>query len=162
LLPIVARLESSLLRDTCELQSTCADILASGSVEQVSYLFDPLLVLDNLAKIDRDALDKMEKALLQSSYFPGSLPVLVPQARPSNEIAMSEAGPSSLTKCASSIVNIKHLLVVILTPDSPAQEVSRDVKAPEEDELAMSEVEDTAEGAVRDAGKDATEDASEA
>jgi len=136
--------------------------LASGSVKQVSYLFDPPLVLDHLAKINRDTLDKMEKALLQSGYFPGSLPVLIPQARPSNEIAMSEAGPSSLTKCASSIVNIEHPLVVVLVPDSPAQEVSRDVKAPEEDELTMSEVEDTAEGAVRDAGKDAAKDASEA
>ena len=152
----------SLLRDTHKLQSACANILASGSVEQVSYLFDPPSVLDNLAKINHNALDKMEKALLQSGYFPGSLPILVPQARPSNEIAMSKAGPSPSTKRASSIINIEHPLVIVLTPDSPAQEVSRDVKAPKEDELAMSGVKDTAEGTVGDTGKGTAEDASEA
>lgn len=102
LLPIVAGLESSLIQNTRELQSTCLDILASGSVEQVSYLFDPPSVLDSLANIDRDALDKMEQALLQSGYLPGTLPGSIPQAYPSKESTALKAGSSSSIKRAPS------------------------------------------------------------
>jgi len=92
---MAAVLESSAICDTRELQSVCADLLSSSSIEQVSYLFNPPLVLENLANIDRDALDKMEKVLLQSGYFPGSLPAFLPQARPSTETDMPGAGHSS-------------------------------------------------------------------
>jgi hypothetical protein len=159
---MAAVLESSAIRDTRELQSACADILASGSVEQVSYLFDPPAVLESLANIDLAALTKMDEALVQSGYLPGPRSTSVPQADPSTGTAVPHAGPSTSTMArtpsSSNNILMEHPpIVVIERPHSP--EVP---EMPEADELTMSGIdEDAIARAVGDTGKDADEDAAD-
>jgi hypothetical protein len=162
-LVLVAELESSLLSDTRELQSVCEDVLASGSVEQVSYLFNPPSILAKLADIDLDALAQMDAALSQSGHLPGTLPVLVPSS-PAGEIVVPQPGPSHSVRRSSitmseptSIVDVlmAHPPVAILVESPPSLEVPKEDEAPEEDELAMSGVE---EDTVEDKGKGVAED----
>jgi hypothetical protein len=172
LLPIVAELDSSLIQTTRELQSVCEDILASGTVEQVSHLFDPPSLLAELASINLDVLQQMDAALLQSGYLSGPLSTSVSQAGPSSEAVAPEAGPSTSSKGKYSTVATKpvHTDVVVMSQPSivaisdrrPSPEVPETPgadSAPEEDELAMSGVEDTTGDTVENAGKGAAEDA---
>jgi hypothetical protein len=131
--------------------------LASGSVEQISYLFDPPSVLTALANLDLNALDEMDRALLQSGYLPGEPSASVPQVE-LTEIIAPVAGPSSSVKRASPIV-IDQPPVEFLAQSSPAREVL--AESPELDELAMSGVEDAAGNVVEDAGKGAVEGAAD-
>jgi hypothetical protein len=156
-LSIIAELESSLIQDARDLQSTCEGILASGSVEQVSYLFDPPSVLTALANLDLDVLNEMDRALLQSGYLPGRPSTPVPQVELS-EIIAPVAGPSSSARCTSLIV-VDQPPVEFLAQSSPVREVH--AESPEEDELTMSGVEDAAGNVVEDAGKGAVEGAAD-
>ena len=137
-------------------------------------------MLDSLASIDLGILDKMEKALLKSGYMPGTLPVTIPQSSPSKGAAApkarpSKAAPSSLTKCllsrsvmkpvSTSDVVLSQPPVAILTISEPFPLVIPETpdanEVPEDDELAMSGVEDTTGDTVETMGHGAAEDDSE-
>ena len=157
---VAAKLKSSIIQDTHNLQSACTNILASGTIEQVSYLFDPPALLADLANIDLDTLERMDAALKSSGYLPGTRPASVPQARPSTETSAPVAGPSSSTRCTSSNV-VEHPPIAVLVPDLPAREVPEAAQLFDEDKLAMSGIEDAPACSVSAMGKDAVEDASE-
>lgn len=157
---VAAELESSIIQDTRDLQSACANILVSGTIEQVSYLFDPPALLADLANIDLDTLERMDAALKSSGYLSGTRPASVPQAGPSTETPAPVAGPSSSTRRASSNV-VEHPPIAVLVPDPPAREVPEAARLFDEDELAMSGIEDAPARSVSAMGKDAAEDASE-
>jgi hypothetical protein len=159
---MAAVLESSAIRDTCELQSACADILASSSVEQVSYLFDLPAALKSLANIDFAALSKMDEALVQSGYLPSIRSASVPQAGPAIGTAVPHARPSTSTiaRTPSSSNNILMEHPPIAFIEHPhSLEVP---ETPQADELTMSGIdEDAIAHAIRDMGKDANEDATD-
>ena len=154
-MPIVAGLESSLIQSTRELQSACEGILESGSIEQVSYLFDPPSVLEALSNFDLEALDQMDAELAASRYLPGASPV--PQVE--SETTAPEAGPSTsanpapLTFIMEPIpvddTDMEHPSFEVLRQSSPAPEIPAEDEEPEEDELAMSGVEDAAGDEVK-------------
>ena len=151
--------------DARELQSTCDDILRSGSVEQVSYLFDPPSVLSSLANLDREALDLMESALARADYSSGrSASPAAAAAVSSSSTRPSSSGPprssrrlSAARAVLSSTVDVSMapppVSTLFDTPSSPA--VPAEDEAPEEDEFAMSGVEGSA---VKDKGKGVAED----
>ena len=137
-------------------------------------------MLDSLASIDLSVLNKMEKALLESGYMPGTLPVPVPQSSPSKGAAAPKAGPSkaalssstkhlpsrSITKpVSSSVVVLSQPPVAILAISEPSPFVIPEMpdtnKVPEDDELAMSRVEDTTGDTVKTVGPGAAEGDSE-
>jgi len=162
-MPIVAGLESSLIQSTRELQSACEGVLESGSVEQVSYLFNPPSLLESLANIDLDVLDRMDAALAASRYLPGTAPAPLVE----NETDFPPTGPStSATPASITFVmepipvddtDMEHPSFEVLPQSSPAPEIPAEDEEPEEDELAMSGVEDAAEDTVGDEVKGADE-----
>jgi hypothetical protein len=162
-MPIVAGLESSLIQSTRELQSACEGVLESGSIEQVSYLFNPPLVLEALANIDLEVLDQLDVELAASGFLPGT--ALDPQVE--SETAVLQAGPStSATPASLTLVmepipvddtDMEHPSFEVLRQSSPAPEIPAEDEEPEEDELAMSGVEDAAEDIVGDEVKGADE-----
>ena len=164
---MAAALEASAIRDARELQSSCDDILRSGSVEQVSYLFDPPSVLSSLANLDREALDLMESALARADYSSGrSASPAAAAAVSSSTTRPSSSGPtrssrrlSAARTALSSTVDVSMapppVSTLFDTPSSPA--VPAEDGAPEEDELAMSGVEGSV---VNDKGKGVAEDSS--
>ena len=162
-MPIVVGLESSLIQSTRELQSACEGVLESGSIEQVSYLFNPPSVLEALSNFDLELLDQMDAELAASRLLPGTAPD--PQVE--NETGVPQAGPStSATPASLSFVmepipvddaDMEHPLFEVLPQSSPAPEIPAEDEEPEEDELAMSGVEDAAEDTVGDEVKCAGE-----
>jgi len=162
-MPLVAELESSLIQSTRELQSACEGIFESGSAEQISYLFTPPSLLESLANIDLAALDRMDATLVASRLLPGTAPAPlvenetdVPQAGPS-----TSATPASLTFVMEPIpvddTDMEHPSFEVLRQSSPAPEIPAEDEEPEEDELAMSGVEDAAADIVGDEVKGADE-----
>ena len=162
-MPIVAGLESSLIQSTRELQSACEGVLESGSIEQVSYLFSPPSVLEALSNFDLELLDQMDAELVASRLLPGTAPA--PQVE--SETTAPHAGPSTLTIPASPTfvmeplpvddTDMEHPSFEVLRQSSPAPEIPAEDEEPEEDELAMSGVEDAAEDIVGDEVKGADE-----
>jgi len=162
-MPIVAGLESSLIQSTRKLQSACKGILESGSIEQVSYLFDPPSVLEALTNFDLEALDQMDTELAASRL----LSVTAPDPQVEGEATVPEAGPSTsadpapLTFIMEPIpvddTDMEHPSFEVLRQSSPAPEIPAEDEEPEEDELAMSGVEDAAEDIVGDEVKGADE-----
>jgi len=162
-MPIVAGLESSLIQSTRELQSACEGVFESGSIEQVSHLFNPPSVLESLANFDLEALNQMDAELAASRLLPGTVPdpqveseATVPQAGPS-----TSAGPSAFTFVMEPVpvddTDMEHPSFEVLRQSSPAPEIPAEDEEPEEDELAMSGVEDAAEDTVGDEVKRADE-----
>jgi hypothetical protein len=159
-MPIVAGLESSLIQSTRELQSACEGVLESGSIEQVSYLFNPPSVLESLANFDLELLDQMDAELAASRFLPGTTPD--PQVK--GETTAPQSGPSSSVNPAPLVepipvddTDMEHPSFEVLRQSSPAPEVPAEDEEPEEDELAMSGVEDAAEDIVGDEVKGADE-----
>jgi len=151
-MPIVAGLESSLIQSTRELQLACDSVYESGSVEQVSYLFNPPSLLESLANVDLEVLDQMDAALSASGYLPGTSPA--PQVE--NETDVLQAGPSTSTgpspftePIPTDDTDMEHPSFEVLPQSSPAPEIPAE-EEPEEDELAMSGVEDAVEDTVGD------------
>jgi len=154
-MPIVVGLESSLIQSTRELQSACEGVLESGSIEQVSYLFNPPLVLEALSNFDLELLDQMDAELVASRLLPGTAPD--PQVE--GEATVPEAGPSTSANPASPTfvmeplpvddTDMEHPSFEVLRQSSPAPEIPAEDEEPEEDELAMSGVEDTAGDEVK-------------
>ena len=136
-------------------------------------------MLDYLASIDLGILNKMEKALLESGYMPGTLPVPVPQTSPLKGAAapkarLSKATLSSSTKClplksitkpvSTSDVVLTQPPVTVSTISEPSlviPETPDANKVPEDDELTMSGVEDTTGDTVETTGHGAAKDDSE-
>jgi len=164
-MPIVAELESSLIQSTRELHSACDGIFESGSAEQISYLFTPPSLLESLANIDLAALDRMDTTLAASGYLPGTAPAPLVE----NETDVPQAGPStSATPAPFTFVmepipvddtDMEHPSFEVLPQSSPAPEIPAEDEEPEEDELAMSGVEDATEDIVGDEGKGTEDDA---
>jgi len=165
LMPLVAELESSLIQSTRELQSACEGIFESGSAEQISYLFTPPSLLESLANFDLAALDRMDATLVASKLLPGTAPAPAPPVE--HEINVPQAGPStSATPASPTFVmepipvddtDMEHPSFEVLRQSSPAPEIPAEEEEPEEDELAMSGVEDAAEDIVGDEVKGADE-----
>jgi hypothetical protein len=163
-MPIVAELESSLIQSTRELQSACEGVFESGSIEQVSYLFNPPSVLESLVNFDLEVLDQMDAELAASRLLPGT----VPDPQVESETAAPQAGSSTSANPAppSFIMepipvddtDMEHPSFEVLRQSSPAPEIPAEDEEPEEeDELAMSGVEDAAEDTVGDEVKRADE-----
>ena len=154
---MAASLEASAIRDARELQSSCEDILRSGSVEQVSYLFDPPSVVSSLANLNRNALDAMERALVQSGYLPSSSSSSAAPDPPA-AASSSRARPSTSFR-SNIIVEADHPPIAVAAQSSPAPEVPVE-ETREEDELSMSGVEESEGNVVGDKGKGVAEDSS--
>jgi len=161
-MPIIAKLESSLIQSTCELQLACDSIYESRSVEQVSYLFNPPSLLESLANIDLEVLDQMDAALLASGYLPGTVPILAPPVE--HEIDISQARPSTSTgpspftePIPTDDTDMDHPSFEVLPQSSPVPEIPTEEEEPEEDELAMSGVKDAVEDTVGDEVKGTNE-----
>ncbi|KIM39692.1 hypothetical protein M413DRAFT_28895 [Hebeloma cylindrosporum] len=136
----LASIELSATRTARALRRACETLYNSGSVEQVSYLFDPPSVFEALLNVDVQALNDLEAELIGSGILPdpshiSPAPISVPAAAPSPVRAATPACPP----------------ITVLPDSSPvrprASSVHEEAPLPEEDELMPGIEEEVTEDA---------------